>query len=552
LNKFLCDNAQSDLNFKLNRQVVREIAGTLPNGKSVGFGGVSYEMIKYSNDNKLYDLLSLIFEKSICHRQIPYLYNISIIKPLVKDSIKPSDQISNLRPVAVSDAISKIFEAVLLQEIEKDYRDHVKQFGFKERSSCSHAIFVLKQAIKISKLLKKRLYVCAIDASKAFDKVNRLNLWLKLIKNGVKPSIIIAAVNYYSQSLMLVENGNEYSNLFQTTLGVKQGGKMSPKFFSVYLDELIRQLEKCASGLVVGCQKIDVIVYADDIVLISTNKIGLQEQICIVERYGIQNEISYNPTKTTFMIFNINVTRDAGERRTDMWQGELRLNGITITQVESVKYLGVIVSDDDKNTLHIKKQKKAAYSSLAKLRVLGFISEVMHPSMKGHLYNTYIRPVLYYGLENFNLNATEKLTIKRIEGNIIKNILGIPKKCKSTELFSALKIEQTFVRLNTIKCDFYLRLCLNPFTESIVKYLEIWNVNGSLTNEIDEIGTLTVSHFPAPVERTNICKLYKYIAQAEKKALFNDNPKVSQILKIFKHQNREEIPKLLFEATKFN
>jgi hypothetical protein len=45
-------------------------------------------------------------------------------------------------------------------------------------------------------------------------------------------------------------------------------------------------------------QKIDIIVYADNILLISTTKRGLQTQLEAVEEYGNQYEIKYNPKKT--------------------------------------------------------------------------------------------------------------------------------------------------------------------------------------------------------------------------------------------------------------
>jgi hypothetical protein len=48
-----------------------------------------------------------------------------------------------------------------------------KQFGFKSNNSCTHAILVLKQILKLAKHFKKRLYISAIDTAKAFDKVNR-------------------------------------------------------------------------------------------------------------------------------------------------------------------------------------------------------------------------------------------------------------------------------------------------------------------------------------------------------------------------------------------
>lgn len=154
---------------------------------------------------------------------MPFLFNISILKPIVKDTKKSNKDANNLRSVAVSDAFSNIFEAVLLNELEKQYTDKDQQFCFKKNSSCSHAVFVLKQAIKLSNHLKRRLYVCAIDASKAFDKVIRMNLWKKLISKNIHPAIAMSIIKYYGESLMIIQMGYVFSKLFKTSLGVRQG-----------------------------------------------------------------------------------------------------------------------------------------------------------------------------------------------------------------------------------------------------------------------------------------------------------------------------------------
>jgi len=101
---------------------------------------------------------------------------------LVKDSKKSTKDSTNLRPLAISDVLSNMFEKLLLHYIDLVYTNHFKQFGFKKQSSCSHVLFILKVALAFAKQKNKRLYAVAIDASKAFDKVNRTYLWVKLIE----------------------------------------------------------------------------------------------------------------------------------------------------------------------------------------------------------------------------------------------------------------------------------------------------------------------------------------------------------------------------------
>ncbi|CAF0714389.1 unnamed protein product [Brachionus calyciflorus] len=126
----------------------------------------------------------------INHQLMPYLFNLSIIKPLIKDPKKSSDDISKFRPVAVSESLANLFEAILLKEVSKYHRDDELQFGFKAKSSCAHAIFTLQQTIKNSMDLGKWAYITAIEASKAYDKIDRNILWQKLITAKIHPAII--------------------------------------------------------------------------------------------------------------------------------------------------------------------------------------------------------------------------------------------------------------------------------------------------------------------------------------------------------------------------
>ena len=358
----------SIFDFQFDQTEINEVIDCLANGKSSGFGGVSNEMLKYSGSNYVTKILKTLFEKMVNYQTMPYHFNVAILKPIIKDKKNPNDDISNLRPVAISDAYANIFETLILKKLERQHTDNHKQFGFKKKASCSHAIFLLNHAIKISKHFNKRLYVCAVDASKAFDKVNRDILWSKLIKLELCPSIILSIVSYYNVSQMLVMNGDECSSLFDTKVGVRQGGAISPKLFAIYLEELITLVEDCHVGLKFGSQKIYVVAYADDVLLISTTKLGLQKQLNILQEYGAKNEIKYNPQKTVYMVFNQKIQRNAAEAREDIWQSNLTLDGSKIEKVSSMRYLGAEISEDDKVNNHIDKRKRLVQQAVNKLK----------------------------------------------------------------------------------------------------------------------------------------------------------------------------------------
>lgn len=153
----------------------------------------------------------------------PETANKALIKPLIKDESKSRSEVSNTRPISVSDSYCTILEKYLLSEINKVHVNDEKQFGFKTNSSCSHATFTLLEATKHSKRKGYKTYVCAIDAAKAFDKVNRHLLFKKVLFKTNWP-LTRAIINYNSISFAAVSNNGEESEYFKTSLGVKQGG----------------------------------------------------------------------------------------------------------------------------------------------------------------------------------------------------------------------------------------------------------------------------------------------------------------------------------------
>ena len=81
------------------------------------------------------------------------------------------------------------------------------------------------------------MHVAFLDASKAFDRVNRCKLLTKLENRGVATYILrLISYDFISQHILYVYGGgNSYSDFFTSTNGVKQGGILSPLFFNVYM-----------------------------------------------------------------------------------------------------------------------------------------------------------------------------------------------------------------------------------------------------------------------------------------------------------------------------
>jgi len=192
--------------------LLREKIKDLSNNKAIGLSGLSNEMLKNGitttptsqEDDPLVSSIAILFKSMIANQCVPNFFNFSINKPLVKDTNKETDNINNLRGIAISDTLQNLYESVLEDTIKKEVETDKKQMGFKSNNSCFNAIMILKQTMNVARKLGHRLYIAAIDAAKAFDKVNREMLWIKMLEIGVSPIIVLAVLNYYSKSMMLV------------------------------------------------------------------------------------------------------------------------------------------------------------------------------------------------------------------------------------------------------------------------------------------------------------------------------------------------------------
>jgi hypothetical protein len=96
-----------------------------------------------------------------------YLTNASgrgILIPIPKTELGKNDLKSdNYRGISLNPVISKLFEQCLLVIFERYLCSSSMQFGFKARSSCSHAIYSVRKTIEFFVERNSTVNVCALD-----------------------------------------------------------------------------------------------------------------------------------------------------------------------------------------------------------------------------------------------------------------------------------------------------------------------------------------------------------------------------------------------------
>ena len=230
----------------------------------------------------------------LSHGFLPDAFMRTSIIPILKNKNGDTSAKSNHRPIAIVTAMSKIFELCLSRIMDVYLFTSDNQFGFKQKQSTDLCIYTVKSIIQYYNYYSSPVYTCFLDASKAFDRINHWTMFKQLILRNV-PSILIRILCFWyrSQELCILW-GNTRSSFFTISNGVRQGGILSPKLFSVYMDDLSKLLINSGIGCFIDNVGFNHVFYADDLCLMAPCALALQELLNICHSYSISVDVNFN------------------------------------------------------------------------------------------------------------------------------------------------------------------------------------------------------------------------------------------------------------------
>ena len=149
-----------------------------------------------------------------------------------------------------------------------------------------------------------------------------------------------------------------YSDYFDVLTGTKQGGVLSPRIFTVYMDDLVSRLKKRG----IGCHVVKIFVacllYADDMCLLAPSKGALQELLGICKEYCNEFCLSFNVKKSKILRF-VNMKGKSVD--------PLVLNHESIEFVSQWKYLGTTIVAGNHLTFSSRSEMSCFYRSVNSL-----------------------------------------------------------------------------------------------------------------------------------------------------------------------------------------
>ena len=324
----------NELDFKITPEELHVATVSLKNNKAVGFDSISNEMLK-AGYGALQRCLLKLFNRILCYGDFPTAWKSAYITPLHKGG-SPDDP-NNYRGISILSCIAKLFNTILTKRLDNflEQKDLISplQIGFTKKARTSDHMFVLRTLIeKYTHDKNGKLYACFIDFHKAFDRVIHILMLYKLRTVGVTGKFYNVIKNMYVNNKLCVKMKSGFTQMFPSTIGVRQGDTLSPDLFKIFINDLPEIFDDSCDGVDIGTLHFNCLLYADDVILLSTTESGLQNCINKLEKYCEDWCIEVNLVKSKVMVFN-----KAGK----LYNFQFIYKGKRMDCVREYKYLGV-------------------------------------------------------------------------------------------------------------------------------------------------------------------------------------------------------------------
>lgn len=407
---------ESKFNVKVSPERLRVMIKQLSNGE--GHDKIHALFLRKMSDELLLSI-SNFMNACYSHCCIPGELLSGDINPTIKDPKGNATESTNYRPVMQSSCILKLFEMHILDILTEKVFFNSRQFGFRKQTSTTDSCLMLKETVnKYINDKNDRVHSLFVDLSKAFDNVDHIQLGQLLLKRKLPPDIVLFLMHYLRNQRARIVWKGKCGDYFQIEKGVRQGGILSPFLFKLYIDDILHEICDSDIGCKLGLVRINVLAYADDIVLIASTQNQLAELYSILSQGMIHRKLSINKRKTKCMIFRKHFSGSA-------LKDDVILAGDTFEVVSEYKYLGYILQDNLSDVNDVKFRLNSFYAKFNWVfRTFKNVSmEVLY-----FLFKSFCTPD--YGLSMWNTGEIVSRPIFKTFvvafSNALKKILNVP------------------------------------------------------------------------------------------------------------------------------
>ena len=362
----LLDTSDSNmmLNDPISESEVERAQRSIKNGKAAGLDTLKNEVLRQKG---LTPLLTCLFNRCFELGKIPDQWRKAVINPIPKAGKRDIYDPNEYRGIALLSCTYKLLSKVVDSRVT-GYLEFMElmgdeQNGFRRGRSCIDHIFTLINMIEGRLKKGEETFCLFVDLQKAFDLVDHGLLLERLLEYNIDGKIFRLIHDMYRDGEACIRINGLMTNFFKLLFGVKQGDIVSPSFFNLFINKMIAIIISLHAGIKLNNIELSILLYADDMVLLSGCSDGLQKLMHTAHDWFVNNKLLVSPEKTQVVYFGKSKTA-----KNLVYQ----FGKHAIATVSEYKYLGVWI-DGNLNFKHqvgesqIKGQK-ALFDILSKSR----------------------------------------------------------------------------------------------------------------------------------------------------------------------------------------
>ena len=352
----------------------------------------------------------------------------------------------NSRGISLLSIAGKVFAKILLNRLLNISENILpeSQSGFRSNRSTVDMIFAARQLFEKSREQHRDLYVAFIDLSKAFDSVDRNLLWLILLRSGCTERFVQLIASLHNGMSVRIRVGDDLSDPFEVSRGVKQGCVLAPILFNIYVQCITRLLankldkhcqislnyrmdrnlfdqRKLKAKTKIAQSHLLELQYADDCAMVADSQEFLQTVLSHTSDLYRKLGLNINIGKTEYM---------QNCAPSSQLLAPLHIDNVPLKEVQSFKYLGSHISSNCHLDDEISYRVQQANRAFGRLSTRVFHNKNLTVSTKVSVYNAIVLSSLLYGSETWTLYRQQMRSLESFHMRSLRRILGVTWKDK--------------------------------------------------------------------------------------------------------------------------
>ena len=208
-----------------------------------------------------------------------------------------------MRPILVCSPLQKMLEARFLPKLTKYMNKSLtaSQTGFVPRMGIQVNIHRAIKRITMNTNRNRNVYGLFIDFANAYNTVPHVLLFKKLRQKKCLDEDEIQ----YLEALYTKYRIRIGKRIIRFNKGVAQRSILSPALFNIFIEDLAEKLAQ-----VVELNVEDILMYADDILLLCQTIDQVKRYIKVIEEWSLENGMELNKKKSGILVFSDRKSHD--------------------------------------------------------------------------------------------------------------------------------------------------------------------------------------------------------------------------------------------------